>query len=116
VSEQGRRAVPFVPAVVLVLEGRVPAGGQAALEEFLAEASRYYEEPGGIRVRLHWDRGDACRFREIIEYESMQGFEADDERTRSDNRMREYLARWRRLLDGDSSVTVWNPVEFGLNV
>lgn len=115
-SEQGRRATPFVPAVVLVLEGRVPVGGRAALEEFLAEASRYYEEPGGIRVRLHWDRSDACRFREIIEYESVQGFEADDERTRSDNRMREYLARWRRLLDGDSSVTVWNPVEFRLDV
>lgn len=104
--------MPFVPVVVLVLECRVPVGGQVALEEFLAEASSYYEEPGGIRVRLHWERDDACRFREIVEYESVQGFEADDVRTRSDPRMREYLARWRRLLDGDPSVTVWNPMEF----
>ena len=115
-SDQERRAGLFTPAVVLVLEGRVPAGGQAALEEFLAEASSYYEEPGGIRVRLHWERDDAYHFREIIEYESVQGFEVDGERTRSDPRMREYLASWRRLLDGDASVTVWNPVEFRFNV
>ena len=62
----------FEPAVVLVLDGRVPVGGQVALEEFLAEASTYYEEPGGIRV---------------------QASEIDDERTRSDLRMLEYLAR-----------------------
>jgi hypothetical protein len=87
-----------------------------ALEEFLAEASPYYQEPDGIRVRLHRERDDACRFREIIEYESAQGFEVDDERTRSDPLMREYLACWRRLLDGDALVTIWNPVGFRFNV
>ena len=104
------RVTRFVPAVFLVLDGRVPVGGQVALEEFLAEASSYYEEPGGIHVQLHWERDDICQFREIIEYESVLGFEADEERTRSDSRMREYLARWRRLLDGVASVTVWNLV------
>ena len=68
---EGRRATHFEPVVVLVLEGMVPVGGQVALEEFLAEASSYYEEPGGIRVRLEWEREDTRRFREIIEYESV---------------------------------------------
>ena len=81
----------------------------------MAEASSYYEEPGGISVRLEWERDDTRRFREIIEYESVQVFEIDDERTRSDPRMREYLTRWRRLLDGEASVTVWNPVEYRFN-
>lgn len=115
VSVEGTGAAHFEPAVVLVLDGRVPVGGQMALEEFLAEAVPYYQEPGGIHVQLHWERDDVCCFREIIEYESVQGFEADDERTRSDPRMREYLARWRRLVDGDALMTVWNPVEFRFN-
>ncbi|MFN8194370.1 MAG: GNAT family N-acetyltransferase [Nocardioidaceae bacterium] len=96
--------------VTLVLEGCVPAGGQAALEAFLAEAAPFYEAPGGIRVRLHWDRSDPTRFREVVDYDSEADFLADDERTRSDETMRAFLARWRDLLAEDPSVSTWRPV------
>ncbi len=95
--------------VTLVLEGRVPDGGQEALEEFLAEAVPYYEAPGGIRVRLHWDRSDPTRFREIVDYDSEADFVADDERTRVDQTMGALLRRWRGLLAEDPSVTTWRP-------
>lgn len=95
--------------VILVLEGRVAPGGQSALESFLAEAIGYYESPGGIRVRLEWDRGDPCRFRELIEYASEASYAADDERTRSDDRMRDLLATWRGLLVADPVVSTWRP-------
>jgi GNAT superfamily N-acetyltransferase len=95
--------------VTLVLEGRVPEGGRRALEEFLAEAAPYYEAPGGIRVRLHWDRADPTRFREIVDYLSEADFVADDERTRADQTMRALLQRWRGLLAEDPSVTTWWP-------
>lgn len=95
------------PTVVLVLEGRVPPGGQAALETFLAEARGYYESHDGNRIALHWDRDDSCRFRETMSYASEAAYAADDERTRSDPRMQDYLAQWRALLDGPPAVSVW---------
>lgn len=98
-----------VPGVTLVLESRVPEGGQAALEEFLAEAVPYYEAPGGIRVRLHWDRSEPTRFQEIVDYASEADFVADDERTRADDTMRALLRRWRGLLAEDPVVTTWRP-------
>ncbi|MEI2776870.1 MAG: SRPBCC family protein [Tetrasphaera sp.] len=97
------------PVVLLVLEGRVPDGGQAALEEFLAEARAYYEANDGNRLALHWNRDDPCRFRETMSYASEAAYLADDERTRSDARMREVLERWRALLDGPPEVSVWRP-------
>lgn len=86
------------PKRVLVLEGRVPPGCQRSLEEFLAEARGYYESPGGITVRLWWDRGDPDRFREVIEYADAPDEEADEERLRSDPTMKSYIARWHSLL------------------
>lgn len=99
------------PAVILVLEGRVPDGRQAALQAFLADARGFYESHDGNRLSLHWNRDDPCRFRETMSYVSEAAYEADDERTRSDPTMQDYLARWRALLEGPPEVSVWRPVD-----
>lgn len=101
------------PAVTLVLEGRVPEGGQRPLEAFLAEAVPYYEAPTGIAVRLEWQREDPTRFRETVDYATEEAFEVDDERTRADPRMRDLLARWRALLREGPTVTTWRPGQLG---
>ena len=98
------------PAIVLVLEGRVPDGGQLPLERFFAEATRYYESHDGTQASLHWDVHDKCRFREVFAYKSEEAFEADDERTKSDPVMRSFLARWHTLLVGPPEVSVWRNV------
>jgi quinol monooxygenase YgiN len=67
---------------------------------FLREAIPYYESPGGIRVRLLEDRSDSQRFIELVEYADDATYEADQVRVERDSLMKEYLARWRALLDG----------------
>ena len=99
--------------IVLHLHGRVPGGGRPALEAFLAEARAFYEAPGGIRVRLHWDRADPCRFLEIMEYADEAAYAADQERVEADPEMRAWLARWHALLDGPIAVTVYDDVPVG---
>lgn len=99
--------------IVLHLAGRVPDGGRPALEAFLAEATAYYEAPGGIRVRLQWDRADPGRFLEIMEYADEDAYEADNARVEQDPEMRAWLARWRALLDGPVVVTVYDDVPVG---
>jgi quinol monooxygenase YgiN len=99
--------------IVLHLAGRVPDGGRPALEAFLAEARPFYESPGGIRVRLRWDRDDPARFLEIMEYADESAYLADQERVESDPTMRAWLTRWHALLAGPVDVSVWDDVPVG---
>lgn len=92
----------------LVLEARVLAGGRADLEAFLREARPYYESIGDTTMHVMWDAQDDHRFREIFEYHTREAYEADDHRVKNDPEMQTYLKRWRALLDGEISVTVWN--------
>ena len=101
------------PVIVLHLAGRVPEGGRPALEAFLAEARPFYEAPGGVRVRLQWDRADPAQFLEIMEYDDEAAYRTDQERVERDPEMRAWLARWHALLDGPIEVRVLDDVPLG---
>jgi RimJ/RimL family protein N-acetyltransferase/quinol monooxygenase YgiN len=91
----------------LHLRIRVLPQNRAAFDAFLREAIPFYESPGGIRIRLIEDKADATRLIEVVEYASAEVFEADQRRVENDATMREYLARWRALLDGPPVVEVY---------
>lgn len=96
--------VPRSAPVSLHLHIRVPPGREAKLIEFLRGARPFYEEPGGIRVRLLQDADDPLQLIEIVEYADRAAFERDDRRVNSDPTMQRYLAEWRQLLDGPVEV------------
>lgn len=84
----------------LHLRGRVAAGRRSAFDAFLEEAVPVYESPGGIRVRVLWNRAHPDDFIEVIEYADEDIYDVDQIRVESDARMRELLQRWRALLEG----------------
>jgi len=86
------------PALSVHLRIRVTKDRQAEFREFLAEATPFYEAPGGIRIRLLADEVDPERFIEVVEYVDEGTYRQDDERVRSDPVMGQFLARWRLLL------------------
>ncbi|GHS86146.1 hypothetical protein AGMMS50218_05470 [Actinomycetota bacterium] len=94
--------------ITLYLAGRVRPGDRPRLEAFLAEATPFYEAPGGIRVRLQWDRAEPERFLEIMEYADAAAHDADQRRVDEDPTMREYLRRWHEILDGPVEVTAYD--------
>ncbi|HRN29960.1 MAG TPA: hypothetical protein PK781_06125 [Terrimesophilobacter sp.] len=93
--------------IELHLRGRVQDGRRVELESFLVEAIPFYEEPGGIRVRVLWDVNDSHRFIEVIEYADQDTHDRDQQRVGNDERMRHYLERWRSLLDGPPVVETY---------
>jgi quinol monooxygenase YgiN len=93
--------------IELHLRGCAAAGRRAELTAFLAEAIPFYEQPGGIRVRVLWDVGAPDRFIEIIEYADQAAHDRDRLRVEHDPRMREYLERWHTLLDGPPQVETY---------
>lgn len=96
---------------LLVLDGRVPPGCRRLLEDFFRESRGFFEAPGGINVRLWWDRDDPDRFRHVIQYDAAADEEADDERIRNDPTMRGYLNRYRSLLAAPPRARRWHEVE-----
>ena len=94
-------------AIALHLRIRAKPENRDALLTFLAEAKPYYEQPGGIAMRLLENRSDPCSFIEVFEYESIEAYEADDRRVREDPQQRAYIQRWRSLLDGPPVVEVY---------
>jgi quinol monooxygenase YgiN len=93
--------------IELHLRGRVAAGQRAELVAFLTEAIPFYEEPGGIQVRLLWDMADEDHFIEVVEYADATVYDRDQQRVEHDPRMIEYLRRWRALLDGAPDVVTY---------
>lgn len=84
--------------IELHLRGRVLPGRRSDLVTFLCEAIPFYENPGGIGVRVLWDMADPDQFIEVIEYIDHDTYERDQARVDHDAEMREYLRRWRALL------------------
>lgn len=82
----------------LHLQVRVKPGFRQAFLDFLREAAPYYESPGGIEVRLLQDFENDHRFIELVLYDDEQTYERDQQRVMQDERMKQYLARWRELL------------------
>jgi hypothetical protein len=86
------------------LRGRVLEGRWDDLVSFLSKAIPFYEEPGGIRVRLLRDAADPDAFIEIIEYASVESYAADQHRVENDPAMIARLEEWRGLLAGPVEV------------
>jgi hypothetical protein len=95
------------PTVLVHLRIHVTPDRQAELREFLREAIPFYEAPGGIRVCLLSKDGEPEHFIEQIEYADERTYQEDDERTRSDSTMGQYLARWRSMLAEAPTVEVY---------
>jgi quinol monooxygenase YgiN len=93
--------------ISLHLRIKVKPEQREALLAFLCEARPFYEQPGGITMRLLENRSDPNAFIEVFEYESVAAYEADDRRVREDPQQRAYIERWRSLLDGPPVVEVY---------
>lgn len=95
-------------AVELHLRFRVASQNRDALLAFLARAIPFYEQPGGIHVRLLQQHEGPCAFVEIIEYQDRDCYERDQERVRDDLVMKKTLDAWRALLDGPVEVEAYD--------
>jgi hypothetical protein len=90
--------------MLIQLRGRVTEGRWDDLVSFLDNAIAFYEEPGGIRVRLLRDVADPGAFIEVIEYETEESYVADQRRVENDPAMIARLEEWRGLLAGPVEV------------
>ena len=95
---------------MLILRFPVPAHRHDGLLAFLARAKPYYEQPGGIRVRLLRSRDDPGQFVEIVEYRDEEAYERDQARVASDPRMKALLEEWRGFHSGPSTVEAWQEI------
>lgn len=93
--------------IELHLRGQAQPGRRSELLAFLREAIPFYEQPGGIRVRVLWDVTDADRFIEVIEYVDQETHDRDQIRVARDADMQEYLRRWRALLTAPPEVETY---------
>ena len=93
--------------IELHLRGQATPGRREDLVAFLAEAIPFYEQPGGIRVRLLWDIADSDRFIEVVEYADRETYDRDQARVSDDPEMGQYLRRWRDLLAGPPQVETY---------
>ncbi len=92
--------IPGNHPVVLMLHITIPVEGRENLIGFLREALPYYQEPGGIRVRLLSSVEKPEEHIEMIEYETQEAYLRDQHRVTQDVKMRGYLDQWHRVLDG----------------
>jgi hypothetical protein len=91
----------------LHLRASAAPGRRCELIEFLRAAIPFYEQPGGIRVRVLWDVADPDRFVEVVEYVDRRAYDRDQVRVEQDAEMRGYLSRWRGLLAGPPLVETY---------
>ena len=94
----------FSGPIHLYLRIQVSEQRQSELLDFLRDAVPYYEAPGGTQVRFLQSRDHPDRFMEVIEYDSPESFDQDQQRVVSDTEMPRYLERWRALLDAAAEV------------
>jgi quinol monooxygenase YgiN len=94
--------------IALHLRIRVKPENREHLLKFLREARPFYEQPGGITMRVFQNLNDPHSFIEVFEYESQAAYEADDERVRNEVEMKTWLSRWRALLDGPPVIEVYS--------
>jgi hypothetical protein len=90
-----------------MLRFAVTAERHDALRSFLARAIPFYEQPGGIRVRLLQCADAPDEFVEMVEYRDEDAYERDQVRVREDPTMRSLLAEWRELHAGPLRVELY---------
>ena len=95
-----------MPAVVLHLRVHVAPDKRDELLSFLRDARDYYEQPGGIHMRLLQDAEDENTLIEVFEYDSVEAYQDDEQRVASDPVMQAVLNKWRSYLKGKPKVEV----------
>lgn len=81
--------------VTLMLRFSVATDRHGELKAFLARARPYYEQPGGIHVRLLENLAGPGDFVEIVEYQDEETYRRDQVRVETDPGMKALLAEWR---------------------
>jgi quinol monooxygenase YgiN len=89
-----------MPAVVLHLHIQVEPERRDELLAFLRDARTYYEQPGGIRMRLFQKIDDDNAFIEVFEYDTLEDHQRDEDRVANDPQTKAVLAKWRSLIKG----------------
>jgi quinol monooxygenase YgiN len=103
-------AIPTGPIITLAY--RVLPERRTELLEFLERAVPFYEEPGGIRIALYESLDDPALLLELVAYESIAAYEADQARVESNPKMQALLAEWRTFFDGSLEVQRMKPIQF----
>ena len=96
--------------MIIHLQGRAAEGRWEDLVSFLRAAIPFYEEPGGIRVRLLRDAEVPDAFIEIIEYQTEESYTRDQHRVENDPAMVARLEEWRGLLTGPVETQILHDV------
>ena len=94
--------------VFLHLRIKVSSENLPKLREFLERAIPIYERPCRLKVRLLQEHTDSTSFLELIEYETVEDFLADQKRVEEDPEQRELIREWRQLLEQPPVVEVWH--------
>ena len=95
---------------MLMLRFSVAAHRHEDLVAFLARAKPYYEEPGGIEVRLFRNPETPEQFLEMVTYRDEAAYRRDQLRVESDPRMKSLLEEWRSLHLGGVGVETYEEV------
>lgn len=95
------------PAWEIHLRITVARGRRSDFFAFLREAVPFYEQPGGIRIRLLESADDDHRFIEVVEYATAHDYQNDQQRVEHDPQMKAFLERWRSLLAGPPTVETY---------
>lgn|GEM_PF-3409923 len=97
-DRSGRPPARWRPALAIHLRFEIAERGEQALLAFLGDAIPFYEQLGGIRIRLLRSLDNPRRFTEIVEYRDHPTYERDQKRVAADSTMRSLLDRWHTLL------------------
>jgi ketosteroid isomerase-like protein len=95
------------PAVIMIIEGRVPPGGREALEAFFAQAPALVAAHRTMLMRLQWNADDDRRFRAVFEYATERDFEPEDFRSGADRDVIDFKSHLDSLVEGQPVVTIW---------
>ncbi|MGM0385084.1 MAG: nuclear transport factor 2 family protein [Actinomycetota bacterium] len=95
------------PAVIMIIEGRVPPGGREALEAFFTEAHALIDLHRTMLMRLQWNADDALRFRAVFGYATERDFEPEDRRSGAVRDVVDYRSQLDSLVEAQPVVTIW---------
>lgn len=102
--------------IQLHLRIRTSDANRRSFLDFLREAIPVYKAPGGIDVLLLQNLRDPERYIEVIDYDGLSAYEADQLRVANDPAPISLLERWRGLLNGRVEVETYRNItdEVGL--
>ena len=99
--------------ITILLRFSIAPGRDPDLRAFLARARPYYEQPGGIRVRLLQSVDVPEEYVELVEYRDRETYRKDQDRVASDPGMKALLDEWRALHVGALRVEVLEEADPG---